>query len=104
MANIQKITIPWTDGSGDKFYVSWDADSLPGTTTVSVTSDPNYTGKQREYSATFETQAPNAQPTEQVKRVLKVIQLTDSLVIATFGPNKTVGMYADMKAGYDKNK
>ena len=45
---IQKTTIAWGDGSGDNFYVSFDPAKLPGTTSVEVMSDFNYTGKQRE--------------------------------------------------------
>lgn len=101
---IQKTTIVWDDGSGDKFYVSFDPAKLPGSTSVEVTSDPNYTGLQRQKTVTFTTNVPGLPPASQDSRQLKVIQLTDNLVIATWDTAKTVGLYGGTtKAGFPKN-
>lgn len=101
---IQKTTIAWGDGSGDNFYVSFDPATLPGTASVEVTSDPNYTGVQREKTVTFTTNAPRIPVASQDSRQLKVIQLTDNLVIATWDTAQTVGLYGGTtKAGFPKN-
>lgn len=100
---IQKTTIAWGDGSGDNFYVSFDPDKLPGTTSVEVTSNFNYTGKQREKTVTFTTNAPGISTASQDSRQLKVIQLTDNLVIAVWDSAQTVATYNDVKAGFPKN-
>lgn len=100
---IQKTTIAWGDGSGDNFYVSFDPAKLPGTTSVEVTSDTNYTGSQRQKIVTFATNAPNVSAEAQVSRQLKVIQLSDNLVIATWDTAQTVGLYENTKAGFPKS-
>lgn len=100
---IQKTTIAWDDGSGDNFYVSFDPAKLPGTTSVEVTSDFNYTGKQREKTVTFTTNAPGIPTASQDSRQLKVIQLTDNLVIAVWDSAQTVATYNDVKAGFPKS-
>lgn len=101
---IQKTTIAWGDGSGDNFYVSFDPATLPGTASVEVTSDPNYTGVQREKTVTFTTNAPGVPTASQVQRQLKVIQTSDNLVIATWDAAQTVGLYGNTtKAGFPKN-
>lgn len=100
---IQKTTFSWGDSSDDKFYLSYDPDKLPGTTDIEVTSDPNYTGLQRQKTVTFTTNAPNVAISSQVSRQLKVIQLTDNLVIAFWDEAETVGLYDNAKAGYAKD-
>lgn len=101
---IQKTTISWGDSSGDNFYLSYDPDKLPGTTDIEVTSDPNYTGLQRQKTVTFTTNTPNVAVSSQVSRQLKVIQLTDNLVIAVWDEAETVGLYDNAKAGYAKDE
>lgn len=101
---IQKKTIAWGDGSGDIFCVSFDPAKLPGTTSVEVTSEPNYTGVQRQKTVTFTTNTPGVPTGSQSSRQLKVIQLTDNLVIATWDTVHTVGLYDNTtKAGFPKS-
>lgn len=101
---IQKTTIAWGDESNDNFYVSYDPAKLPGTTSIEVTSDWNYTGAQREKTVTFTTSVPGVPTASQVQRQLKVIQTSDNLVIATWDTAKTVGLYGGTtKAGFPKN-
>lgn len=97
---VKTVTIPWGDGTTDKIYMTWNDATLPGTVPVDITSDPNYTGKQREHTTTFIGKGPVGG--QDVSKICKIIQTTDNLVIAVYGSNKTVAMYSDVRAGYPK--
>jgi hypothetical protein len=91
----QTFSKSWGDGTTDKFYVKWDDSSLPGKVTVTVTSDPNYTGEQRSAEAVFTTVGGSSS----VKKILTVMQQTDNLVIAYYG-DSVVSTYSNNKAGF----
>jgi hypothetical protein len=93
----QTFSKNWGDGTTDKFYVTWDDSTLPGRTSVKVTSDPNYTGEQRSAQAIFSTVGGSVK----VTKTLTVKQKTDNLVIAYYG-DTVVSTFSDTKAGFSK--
>lgn len=97
---VKTVTIPWGDGTTDKIYLTWNDASLPGVIPVDIASDPNYTGKQREYLSTFIGRGPVGG--QNVTKTCTIIQTTDNLVIAVYDSNKTVAMHSNVKAGYPK--
>lgn len=60
--SIQTISIPWASDTSDSIHLQWDDSSITGgqrvTLPVTVTSDYNYTGEDRETLVTFRTISP----------------------------------------------
>lgn len=90
-----KVTIPWDDGSGDNFYI--DYTGIGGSSESLITSDTNLTGVERRKTLVFRTTTRVA-TAQQAEAYLIVVQMTDSLIVATF--SNIVSMYDDQKAGY----
>lgn len=84
--SVRTVSLPWDDGSGDHLYVEYNNSYIPGTFTAKITSDDNYTGQRRQMYLTWQCSSPGPNNTD----YLTVTQLTDNLVIATFGNNGTV--------------
>lgn len=97
--SVRTITLPWNDGSGDHLYVEYNDSYIPGTFAAKITSDDNYTGQQRQKMLIWQCYASGPNNTD----YLTVTQLTDNLVIATFGNNGTVRSFGSAIAGYPKN-
>lgn len=91
-----KVTIPWDDGSGDNFYI--DYTGIEGSSESLITSDTNPTGVERRRTLVFRTTTTGVTTDQQAEAYLTVVQMTDSLIIATFFD--IVSMYDDQKAGY----
>lgn len=90
-----KVTIPWDDGSGDNFYI--DYTGIRGNSESLITSDTNLTGVERRKTLVFRTTTRVA-TAQQAEAYLTVVQMTDSLIVATF--SNIVSLYDDVKAGY----
>ena len=84
-----KVTIPWDDGSGDNFYI--DYTGIEG-------SSESLTGVERRNTLVFSTTTTGVTTAQQAEAYLTVVQMTDSLIEATF--SNIVSMYDDQKAGY----
>ena len=58
----QIVPIPWASDTSDSIHLQWDDSSITGgqrvTLPVTVTSDYNYTGEDRETLVTFRTISP----------------------------------------------
>lgn len=91
-----KVTIPWDDGSGDSFYI--DYTGIEGSSESLITSDTNLTGVERRKTLVFRTTTTGVTTAQQAEAYLTVVQMTDSLIVATFF--NIVSMYDDQKAGY----
>lgn len=91
-----KVSIPWNDGSGDDFYI--DYTGIEGSSESLITSDPNFTGVERRKTLVFRTTTTGVTTAQQAEAYLTVVQMADSLIVATFS-NK-VSMYNYQKAGY----
>lgn len=91
-----KITIPWNDGSGDSFYI--DYTGIEGSSESLITSDTNLTGVERRKTLVFRTTTTGVTTAQQAEAYLVVVQMTDSLIVATF--SNIVSLYDDVKAGY----
>lgn len=92
-----KVSIPWDDGSGDNFYI--DYTGIEGSSESLITSDTNLTGVERRKTLVFRTTTTGVTTAQQAEAYLTVVQMTDSLIVATFS-NIVVSMYDDQKAGY----
>lgn len=90
-----KVSIPWDDGSGDNFYI--DYTGIEGSSESQITSDANLSGVERRKTLVFRTTKAPA-TAQQAEAYLTVVQMTDSLIVATF--SNIVSMYDDQKAGY----
>lgn len=95
-----KITIPWNDGSGDSFYI--DYTGIEGSSESLITSDTNLTGVERRKTLVFRTTTTKVATAQQAEAYLIVVQMTDSLIVATF--SNIVSLYNDVKAGYRSQK
>jgi hypothetical protein len=97
--SIQTISIPWTTDASDSIHLQWDDSKITGGSLVTIptgiTSDYNYTGEDREKTITFRTTGSSG---PQASKTLKVIQTSDSLVIATY--TDVHSMYSGNKAGF----
>lgn len=91
-----KITIPWNDGSGDSFYINYTG--IEGSSESLITSDTNLTGVERRKTLVFKTTTTRVATAQQAEAYLIVVQMTDSLIVATF--SNIVSLYNDVKAGY----
>lgn len=91
-----KITIPWDDGSGDSFYI--DYTGIEGSSESLITSDTNLTGVERRKTLVLRTTTTRVATAQQAEAYLTVVQMTDSLIVATF--SNIVSFYDDVKAGY----
>ena len=91
-----KVSIPWDDGSGDNSYI--DYTGIEGNSESLITSDTNLTGVERRKTLVFRTTTTGVITAQQAEAYLTVVQMTDSLIIATF--SNIVSMYDDQKAGY----
>ena len=95
-----KVSIPWDDGSGDNFYI--DYTGIEGSSESLITSDTNLTGVERRKTLVFRTTITGVTTAQQAEAYLIVVQMTDSLIVATF--SNIVSMYDDQKAGYKQNE
>lgn len=77
-----KVTIPWDDGSGDNFYI--DYTGIGGSSESLITSDTNLTGVERRKTLVFRTTTTRVATAQQAEAYLTVVQMTDSLIVATF--------------------
>lgn len=91
-----KVSIPWDDGSGDNFYI--DYIGIEGSSESRITSDTNLTGVERRKTLVFRTTTTGVTTAQQAEAYLTVVQMTDSLIVATFF--NIASMYDDQKAGY----
>lgn len=91
-----KVSIPWDDGSGDNFYI--DYTGIEGSSESLIISDTNLTGVERRKTLVFRTTTTGVTTAQQAEAYLTVVQMTDSLTVATFF--NIVSMYDDQKAGY----
>lgn len=91
-----KVTIPWDDGSGDNFYI--DYTGIGGSSESFITSDTNLTGVERRKTLIFRTTTTRVVTAQQAEAYLTVVQITDSLIVATF--SNIISFYDDVKAGY----
>lgn len=91
-----KVSIPWNDGSGDNFYI--DYTGIEGSSESLITSDTNLTGVERRKTLVFRTTTTRIATAQQAEAYLTVVQMTDSLIVATF--SNIVSLYDDQKAGY----
>ena len=91
-----KVSIPWDDGSGDNFYI--DYTGIEGSSESLITSDTNLTGVERRKTLVFRTTTTRVAIAQQAEAYLTVVQMTDSLIVATF--SNIVSLYDDVKAGY----
>lgn len=91
-----KVSIPWDDGSGDNFYI--DYTGIEGSSESLITSDTNLTGVERRKTLVFRTTTTRVAIAQQAEAYLTVVQMTDSLIVATF--SNIVSFYDDVKAGY----
>lgn len=91
-----KVSIPWDDGSRDNFYI--DYTGIEGSSESLITSDTNLTGVERRKTLVFRTTTTEVTTAQQAEAYLTVVQMTDSLIVATF--SNIVSMYDDQKAGY----
>lgn len=92
----QKVTIPWSDGSGDNLYLDFSGNT--GESTCMVTSDANPSGIERTEVIEFKTIADKVEDASQVPVKLYIIQRADSLIVAMF--DSIVSTYNGKKAGY----
>lgn len=95
-----KVTIPWDDGSGDNFYI--DYTGIGGSSESLITSDTNLTGVERRKTLVFRTTTTGVITAQQAEAYLTVVQMTDSLIVATF--SNIVSIYEGQKAGYKQNE
>lgn len=95
-----KITIPWNDGSGDRFYI--DYTGIEGSSESLITSDTNLTGVERRKTLAFRTTTANVGTAQQAEAYLTVVQRTDSLIVAMF--KGVVSIHDGKKAGYKIDK
>lgn len=95
-----KVTIPWDDGSGDNFYI--DYTGIGGSSESLITSDTNLTGVERRKTLVFRTTTTGVTTAQQAEAYLTVVQMTDSLIVATF--SNIVSIYEGQKAGYKQNE
>lgn len=79
---MEKVAIPWDDGSGDSFYV--DFTGLSGKLESLITSDPNFTGLERKKTLVFKTNTNNSSIPYESEAYLTVLQRLDSLIVASF--------------------
>lgn len=91
-----KVSIPWNDGSGDNFYI--DYTGIEGSSESLITSDTNLTGVERRKTLVFRTTTTGVTTAQQAEAYLTVVQMTDSLIVATF--YNIDAMYDDQKARY----
>lgn len=91
-----KVSIPWDDGSGDNFYI--DYTGIEGSSESLITSDTNLTGVERRKTLVFRTTTTRVAIAQQAEAYLTVVQMTDSLIVATF--SNIVSLYDDVRAGY----
>lgn len=91
-----KVTITWDDGSGDNFYI--DYTGIGRSYESLITSDTNLTGVERRKTLVFRTTTTGVATAQQAEAYLTVVQMTDSIVVATF--SNIVSFYDDVKAGY----
>lgn len=91
-----KVSIPWDDGSRDNFYI--DYTGIEGSSESLITSDTNLTGVERRKTLVFRTTTIGVTTAQQAEAYLTVVQMTDSLIVATF--SNIVSFYDDVKAGY----
>lgn len=92
---MDKIPIPWDDGSGNYLYL--DFSNIIQSYESSVTSDANLTGLERRKTLIFSAgkAASSALPQE---AYLTIVQRTDSLIVASF--SGIVGAIDGVKAGW----
>ncbi len=95
-----KISISWDDGSGDNFYI--DYTGIEGSSELRITSDTNLTGVERRKTLVFRTTTAVVATAQQAEAYLTVVQMTDSLIVATF--SNIVSIYDDKKAGYKQQE
>lgn len=95
-----KVTIPWDDDSGDNFYI--DYTGIGGSSESLITSDTNLTGVERRKTLVFRTTTTGVTTAQQAEAYLTVVQMTDSLIVATF--SNIVSIYKGQKAGYKQNE
>lgn len=91
----QVLKVPWGDKTSDNIYLELDPD-ITGYQEVVVSSDVNSTGQERTQKITFVTKSPYHE--NQSEANLTVLQLSDSMVIATF--DDIVATYDNIKSGY----
>lgn len=91
-----KVSISWDDGSGDNFYI--DYTGIEGSSESLITSDTNLTGVERRKTLVFRTTTTGVTTAQQAEAYLTVVQMTDSLIVATFF--NIASFYDDVKAGY----
>ena len=91
-----KVSIPWNDGAGDNFYIDYTV--IEGSSESLITSDTNLTGVERRKTLVFRTTTTIVTTAQQAEAYLTVVQMTDSLIVATF--SNIVSLYDDVRAGY----
>lgn len=93
---MEKVAIPWDDGSGDSFYI--DFSGLSGNLETVITSDPNFTRVERKKTLIFRANPGNSNIPYESEAYLTVTQKLDSLIIASF--EGIISSYDNTKGGH----
>lgn len=70
---VQKMTIPWDDGSGNNLYLNFDPEFV-GTQDVIITSDENPKDESRTKNLVFKTSTPGLSSGQQSQATLEILQ------------------------------
>lgn len=70
---VQKMTIPWDDGSGNNLYLNFDPEFV-GTQDVIITSDENPKDESRTKNLVFKTSTPGLSSGQQSQATLEIVQ------------------------------
>ena len=70
---VQKMTIPWDDGSGNNLYLNFDPEFV-GTQDVIITSDENPKDESRTKNLVFKTSTPGLSSGKQSQATLEIVQ------------------------------
>lgn len=92
---MDKVAIPWDDGSGNHLYL--DFSKMVQNSESYVTSDDNLTGLERRKTIIFSAGKANEAALPQ-EAYLTIVQRTDSLIVASF--SGIVGAIDGIKAGW----
>lgn len=92
----QKLVYPWVTAPEIIFIL--DYTGIEGSSESLITSDTNLTGVERRKTLVFRTTTTRVATAQQAEAYLTVVQMTDSLIVATF--SNIVSIYDDVKAGY----
>lgn len=70
---VQKMSIPWDDGSGNNLYLNFDPEFV-GTQDVIITSDENPKDESRTKNLVFKTSTPGLSSGQQSQATLEIVQ------------------------------